>query len=68
MPAQKAEVTEFTVGHYVCPKTKSLQPLRASCSLAYVNWPVVVEACPGCGEKHVLSSEDVQHPPVYGYE
>lgn len=68
MPAQKAELTEFTVGHYVCPKTKLLVPLKASCSLAYLNWPVVVEQCPNCGGKHVLCCEDVQHPPVFGYE
>lgn len=68
MAAEKTVVREFTVGWYVCPQTKATVPLRMSHSLAQTEWPVVVERCQDCGRRHVLCSEDVAHPPVYGYE
>ena len=68
MPSEKAEAALYTVGRYICPKTKAPAPLMASSSLAFIEWPVVVEKCANCGEKHVIRCEDVQHAPVYGYE
>lgn len=68
MRAAKAEISEFEVGKYVCPKSKQPVPLMASQSLAYLDWPVVVEPCRDCSEKHILQCEDVLHPPVFGYE
>lgn len=68
MPAEKTAVQEFTVGWYVCPQTKAPVPLRMTHSLAQAEWPVEVESCRGCGRRHVLNSEDVCHPPAFGYE
>lgn len=68
MTAEKTEVREFTVGWYVCPQTKSPVPLRMSHPLAQAEWPVVIEMCHDCGQRHVLCCEDIHHPPVYGYE
>jgi hypothetical protein len=59
---------EFEVGKFVCPRTKALVPLRAVCAFDHLTWPLVVEKCPDCGEKHVLLCEEVLHPPLYGYE
>lgn len=66
MPLRKPQ--EFEIGKYLCPKTKSPVPLMAPCSLAFVEWPVVVAQCAACGERHVLECEDVEHSPVFGYE
>lgn len=68
MFTEKATVTEFEIGKYICPKTKSSVTLKATRSLAFMEWPLVVESCESCGEKHVLQSEDVLHRPVFGYE
>lgn len=68
MPTDKPAVARFEVGKYVCPKTKQLTPLLASCSFAYIEWPVVVEHCAECGERHVLCCEEVLHSPVFGRE
>jgi hypothetical protein len=68
MPTSKPKLTEFEVGVYVCPKTKCPASLRASCSFAYIEWPVVVEHCTSCGERHVLNCQEVLHSPVFGRE
>ncbi len=69
MGLPKRKPTEFfEVGKFICPATQSLVPLMATCSLAFLDWPVVVEHCPGCGQRHVVRCEDVEHPPVFGYE
>jgi len=68
MPKPKAVVPEFEVGKYVCPRTKCPASLMATCSFAYLEWPVVVERCESCGERHVLGSEEVLHAPVFGRE
>lgn len=68
MVAEKTKVAEFSVGQYVCPKTKSQVPLKVSRPLAFIEWPVVVTKCASCGEQHVLHSDDVYHWPVFGYE
>ena len=65
---QSAPATQFEIGKYRCPKTKKLSPLWAPQHMAEVDWPVVVEKCPECGEKHVVGNDDVLHPPVFGYE
>jgi len=68
MSAEKAALAEFRVGTYVCPRTSSPVPLMATCSTPFLKWPVVVEKCSACGETHTLRSEDVEHPPTFGYE
>jgi hypothetical protein len=68
MASPKPAVPEFEVGKYLCPKTKSLAPLMASTSFAYLEWPFVVERCAECGERHVLGCEEVLHSPVFGRE
>ncbi len=68
MPIHNPALTAFEVGKYVCPKTKLLAPLVASCAFASLQWPFVVEHCTECGEKHVLCCEEVLHVPVFGYE
>jgi hypothetical protein len=65
---ENATVTKFQIGSYECPVTRRLTPLWASSHLESVPWPVVVENCPACGRRHVVFREDVQHPPVFGYE
>lgn len=68
MPAKNAEVVGFETGKFICPNTKQAVPLVTPCPLTAVEWPVVVECCPGCKQRHVLHSEEVLHPPVFGYE
>ena len=68
MPEEKAELVVFQVGTFVCPNTKTAVPLMASHALPFLQWPVLVERCPGCEQRHVVSCEDVQHPPAFGYE
>lgn len=68
MRAAKAELVEFEIGRYVCPKTKALVPLKSARPLAFVEWPVTIKNCPDCGGEHLLQCEDLQHPPVFGYE
>lgn len=66
MPLRKP--VEFEIGIYICPKAKTPVPLTAPCTLAYVEWPVVVENCAACGERHLLQCEDLHHQPFFGYE
>lgn len=68
MCALKPEVAEFEIGRYICPVTRQLTPLLSARPLAFVEWPVTVQRCPGCGQTHTLHCEDLQHPPVFGYE
>lgn len=68
MRAAKAVPVEFEIGRYICPKTKAPVPLKSSCPLAFMEWPVTISNCPECGQEHVLQCEDLQHPPVFGYE
>lgn len=68
MAAPKPVLPEFRIGSFVCPKTQNLAPLWSSLPLAAVDWPLVVEACPDCGEQHILHAEEVLHPPAFGYE
>jgi hypothetical protein len=68
MTAEKTVAHEFTVGWYICPQTKTSVPLRMTHALAQTEWPVVIEKCEGCQQRHVLHFEDVCHPPAYGYE
>lgn len=68
MRAANPRVVEFEIGKYVCPNTNKLVPLMASRPLAFVEWPLVVEHCRECGERHALECEDVHHRPVFGYE
>ncbi len=66
--AKKESCPEHEIGRYICPNTKSLVSLVRSCSLTEMEWPVNIEHCTSCGQKHVLLSEDVWHPPIYGFE
>lgn len=68
MRATEPKVAEYKVGTYICPNTKSPVSLSASRPLAYLDWPVVVETCSDCGQRHVLQCEEVHHPPAFGYE
>jgi len=68
MGMPKASLVEHEIGKFICPKTKLPVPLLAHCPLTAVEWPVTVEKCPDCGQPHSLQSEDVLHPPVFGYE
>jgi hypothetical protein len=68
MQTSKLALPLFEIGKYVCPKTKLQAPLMANCSFASIQWPHVVERCVECGGQHVLSSEEVLHVPVFGYE
>ncbi len=68
MPAGNAALAEYKIGSFTCPKTYKPVPLFSCCPLPYVHWPIVVKVCPECGAQHVLESDDVQHPPAFGYE
>lgn len=68
MSGRDTAPTAFKVGTFVCPKTKAPVPLMATSSLPFLEWPIVVEKCEACGEQHVLQSDDVYHPPAFGYE
>jgi hypothetical protein len=65
---EKSGNTSFDVGTYACPKTAKQVVLTEPASLTDLQWPVVVEKCDACGQRHVLRYEDVRHPPVIGYE
>jgi len=65
---QAAPAQQFEIGKYLCPNTKKLLPIWALQHLAEVEWPVTVEKCPDCGQKHLVRNEDVLHPPLFGYE
>ena len=64
-PTQRAA---FEIGSYVCPNRKSLVTLTNDRPRREVQWPVVVDPCSACGERHVLESQEVSHPPFYGHE
>lgn len=68
MAAGKPQLKQFEIGTYLCPQTKLRLPLMAPRAVAFMDWPVVVEKCAGCGQEHVLQSEDVLHRPAFGYE
>lgn len=68
MPSAHGVELSFRVGEYICPCTKELVPLLASRPLPFMEWPVVVEHCEGCGKRHVLECEDIHHLPAFGYE
>ena len=68
MGMPKASLVEHEIGKFICPKTKLPVPLLSYTPLSGVAWPVVIDKCADCGEKHVVESEDVLHPPVFGYE
>jgi hypothetical protein len=61
-------VTEFEIGKFVCPVTKSLVPLIAHRPWTLLDWPVTVKACPNCGGEHVVTLDELRHPPLFGYE
>ena len=68
MSLPKLAAPDFTIGHYLCPKTKRTVPLHSARPLAFVDWPLIVQKCPECGERHVVESQNLEHPPVFGYE
>ena len=68
MVPQIARALEFEIGTFICPTSKRETTLKASHPLAFVHWPVVVEACADCGQAHEINLADVKHLPVYGYE
>ena len=68
MSLKQTEVAEFEIGTYICPNTKLPIPLKAPRELPFVDWPMVIKQCGRCGQEHVVESEDVHHPPVFGYE
>jgi len=68
MGLPKPKPVEYEIGKFICPQTKLPVPLLSYCPLTAVEWPVVVEKCPDCGGRHAIESEDVLHPPVFGYE
>jgi hypothetical protein len=68
MTAAGTRIAEFKIGTYICPNTKSPVSLVVSQRLACLDWPVVVEHCSDCGQRHVLQCEEVYHPPAFGYE
>jgi hypothetical protein len=68
MGLPKAKPVEHEIGKYICPKTKLPVPLLSYTPLSGVAWPMVIDRCPECGQKHAIESQDVLHPPVFGYE
>lgn len=60
--------TEFEIGIYLCPITKHPVRLTSTRPRIFVEWPMRVEHCPGCGQQHVVKWEEIQHPPIFGYE
>lgn len=68
MAEPRTQTKEFVVGRFICPTTNSPAPLLACHPLVFLVWPVVVRNCPNCGREHVVQYEDVEHPPVFGYE
>lgn len=58
----------FEIGTFLCPTHGSEVLLELSTPLPSLEWPVLVERCPDCGERHVLQYADVQHAPCLGYE
>ncbi len=65
---ERAPTAQFEIGTYICPKTRAPAPLMASQPITALHWPVTVEACPRCGQSHVVHQDDLRHPPVFGYE
>lgn len=65
---EHATVTEFEIGKFICPATKSLVPLIATRPWAVLDWPVKVTACPSCGGDHLIALDELRHPPLFGYE
>ena len=68
MQKHATTIAKAEIGRFVCPKTRLLVPLKATQSLAFIHWPMKVLHCPACGRKHQIQLQDVEHPPVYGYE
>lgn len=68
MPERVATTPEHEIGRYICPNTRLPVPLKWSCAVALVEWPLVVKCCPACKQEHEIKCEDLQHPPAYGYE
>lgn len=68
MPGRETVSVEFEVGTYICPNTGSPVGLKETHPLSELKWPVVVEHCPECGQRHLIAYEDVRHRPVFGYE
>lgn len=64
----KPHLSEYEIGKYICPNTSRPIALMGLRPLASVEWPMVVEQCPDCQQKHVLQREEVLHPPIFGYE
>ena len=62
------DVELIEIGRFVCPITKQSLPVMATRPMAYQEWPIKIEHCPGCGMEHLLNIEQFQHPPVFGYE
>jgi hypothetical protein len=60
--------TRFEIGAYDCPSTTSSVTLELSAPMSSLEWPVTVECCSACGQKHVVQYEDVRHAPAFGYE
>jgi hypothetical protein len=68
MPVSRVDAPDLIIGTYRCPKTNERVPIHSSRPLAFVDWPLRVSKCSACGAEHVLSGEDLEHPPVFGYE
>ncbi len=68
MSRREVPAVEFEIGTYVCPKKRKRVPLTATHSVSDLEWPVVVEKCPACGQRHQIQYCELRHPPVFGYE
>jgi hypothetical protein len=66
--APESQSVEFEIGRYLCPVTQTLAPLKATQPWTALEWPLPVPCCAACGQAHLISFEDLRHPPLFGYE
>lgn len=65
---QTSTGSKFEIGKYECPIRATQATLELPAHMASIEWPVVVERCSACGQRHVLQYNDVRHPPALGCE
>lgn len=59
---------EFQIGQFTCPETHRSIPVNAHHSWSDIEWPITIKSCPVCGKEHIVRLEDLEHPPLFGYE
>lgn len=68
MGVKETEALELVLGTFICPNTKLPVELKVSRAEPIPGWPILMKACWRCGQEHVVHSQDLRNPPVFGYE